>query len=123
MSSSSHSHASSFPLPLTQISPSEPESSPRLTKPRAKPLGRTVRPSSVLFGRVLDERDKTNGQVARAWGVDERVVRDVRAGRKPLTVERLMASPRSVREAILHLLLAMSEAPPVIDADFSLEEP
>ena len=45
----------------------------------------------------------------------------VRSGKKPLTVDRLMRLARPVREAFLHMLLAISEAPPVIDVEGKVE--
>jgi hypothetical protein len=117
VSSRPHSLASAFPAELTCVSPSERESGVALTPLRAKRLSRTPHADSAVLDRELVGRGVTNGQIARDWNVTERVVRDVRSGKKPFTVARLMRCRRSVREAILHLLLAMSEAAPVIDVE------
>jgi hypothetical protein len=64
---------------------------------RARHLARTARVSRL--GAAIERAGSTKAAVARAWGVDERIVRDVCAGLRPLDERRLDACPASVRKA------------------------
>ncbi len=57
------------------------------------------------FNQALEATGTTSVALARAWGVNERVVRRVRDGQTPLSGERIDRSPVGVRKMFARLLL------------------
>jgi len=70
----------------------QPEAEPSRSVLRARPLARRT----SRLGEAIERAGVSKCAVARAWGVDERVVREVVAGVLPLTEQRLDALPASV---------------------------
>lgn len=91
---------------------------------RPKLLARTARENSATLAALnaaLEATSTTSSALARAWSVDESIVRDVRAGLRPLTAERLDACPRGVvAEFARRLLAGCEDAAPVSRAPVSL---
>lgn len=54
---------------------------------------------AVALSIALVATQTSNVQLARALGVDERIVRDLRAGRRPLTDERVALFGQRLRAA------------------------
>lgn len=75
------------------------QDAPVIAGPADRPryLARTERVSTL--GAAIDRAGSSKSAVARACGVDERIVRDICAGLRPLTEERLRACPPSVERA------------------------
>lgn len=76
---------------------------------RAKVLPRTVTHAVRAFDAACTQAGLSNADVARAWCVDERIVRDVRAGARPLALHRLDALPSALRATFARLLLDHAE--------------
>lgn len=106
------------PLPLPRV-------------PRPKPISRGAEPRHVVRGIRLVAAIKAGRSsrcaVARAWGVDESVVREVCRGDLPLTQEREDALPVAVlvayRVAELERLCQVTPAPSALAIFLSLPEP
>lgn len=64
------------------------------------------------FDDAMHALGLSNCEVARWWGCRETVVRDVRAGRKPLTGERLLLSPPTLRAETCRRLDAAGDPTP-----------
>ena len=72
----------------------EHEAEPAPPADRARHLVRT--PRVCRLGAAIERAGSSKCAVARGWGVDERIVRDVCAGLRPLDEQRLDALPASV---------------------------
>lgn len=83
------------------------QSVPEVSEPaiRAKRLRRTLNGFSLvgprLLGAAIDATGYSNTAVAEHLGVDESLVRALRSGEKPITLDRIMLLPRAVAYAVL----------------------
>lgn len=75
---------------------------------RAKALGRVrsdLPGALVAFNTAIDQANISNYELARSWGINEKHVRLVRAGKAPLSGDRIDKSPAKVRAAFARAIL------------------
>ncbi len=84
-------------------------SGPGIRKPRCQQDDPVLLAAERQAANVLDAwmraRGESNVSLARAWGISESIVRDLRTRHRPLTVGRILLLPRGrARSALFDLL-------------------
>lgn len=77
----------------------EPEG--RAERPRSPRMAARRKLNRACFDEPLREEGVTNGQLERALGLDEKIIRQMRDGERPIAIEDLVSLPKRWRALVL----------------------